>query len=121
MSHAHHHGVVSDLIPLHRELRQAIPDVYAGFGALHKAAFAPGVLSVAFKELVALALAVAEGCGDCIAVHAKEVARHGASPAEVAEVLGVTFLMNGGPGRSHAAHAYDAYLEFAADTTAVTA
>ena len=53
-----------------RELRRAIPDVYAGFGRLHDAALADGALSTRTKELIALALSVAEGCDGCIAAHA---------------------------------------------------
>ena len=36
--------VLDDLRPETRELRKMIPDVYQGFGALHGAAFAAGVL-----------------------------------------------------------------------------
>ncbi|PID53344.1 MAG: alkylhydroperoxidase, partial [Micrococcales bacterium] len=39
-------------------LRAAIPEVYAGFGQLHKAVFSDGALDVKTKELIALALAV---------------------------------------------------------------
>ena len=40
------HGkqVLRELTPLHRDLRHAIPEVYDGFGALSKAAFADGAL-----------------------------------------------------------------------------
>ena len=38
------HEVLDDLRPQTRELRQLIPDVYKGFGALHSAAFADGAL-----------------------------------------------------------------------------
>ena len=39
---AHGKAVLDDLSPLHRQLRRAIPDAYAGFGELHRAAFADG-------------------------------------------------------------------------------
>ena len=60
-SAAHGKKVLSDLAPLHRDLRRAIPDVYQGFGALHKAAFTDGELNVATKELIAVAIAVVDG------------------------------------------------------------
>ena len=51
--------VLDDLRPETRELRKMIPDVYQGFGALHGAAFAAGVLDTKTKELIALAISVA--------------------------------------------------------------
>jgi len=110
-----HHGaaVLKELSPLHRELRHAIPDVYKGFGELHRAAFAPGALDVRTKELIALAIGVVEGCDGCIASHAQAAARAGATRQEAAEAIGVTFLMKGGPATIHGPRAYDAFCEFA--------
>lgn len=112
---AHEHGaaVLDDLAPLHRSLRRAVPDVYKGFGELHKAAFAPGELDVRTKELIALAIGVVEGCDGCIASHAQAAVRAGATPQEAAEAIGVTFLMKGGPATIHGARAYAAVCEFA--------
>ena len=112
---AHGHGkeVLDALNPLHRELRRAVPDVYQGFGALHRAAFAPGALDVRTKELIALAIGVVEGCDGCIASHAQAAARAGASRQEAAEAIGVTFLMKGGPATIHGPRAYSAFCEFA--------
>ena len=113
----HHttHGkeVLDGLSPLHRELRRAIPDVYKGFGELHKAAFTPGELDVKTKELIALAIGVVEGCDGCIASHAQAAARAGATRQETAEAIGVTFLMKGGPATIYGPRAYDAFCEFA--------
>ena len=53
MAHAHFHQVQDDLREPYRALRQAIPDVMAGYGALHDAAFAEGALDVKTKELIA--------------------------------------------------------------------
>jgi len=109
------HGkeVLRELTPLHRNLRQAIPEVYQGFGALSKAAFTDGSLDRKTKELIALAIGVAEGCDGCIASHAQAAARAGATRQEAAEAIGVTFLMHGGPATIHGARAYDAFCEFA--------
>jgi hypothetical protein len=45
----HHHGfgreVMEELAPLGRDVREKIPGVYAGYGEMHKAAFAEGELS----------------------------------------------------------------------------
>lgn len=115
MSTPSRHGkaVLKDLSPLHRELRHAVPDVYRGFGELHHAAFAAGALETKVKELVAVAIAVVDGCDGCIASHAQAAARAGATRQEAAEAIGVTFLMKGGPATIYGPRAYDAFCEFA--------
>jgi AhpD family alkylhydroperoxidase len=114
MTHTGHgRAVLDELSPLHRELRRAIPDVYQGFGALHHASFDDGALDKRTKELIALAIGVAEGCDGCIASHAQAAARAGATCQEAAEAIGVTFLMKGGPATIHGPRACAAFCEFA--------
>jgi AhpD family alkylhydroperoxidase len=109
----HGKAVLRDLTPLHRDLRRAIPEVYKGFGALSQAAFADGAVDRKTKELIAVAIGVVEGCDGCIASHAQAAARAGATRQEAAEVIGVTFLMHGGPATIYGARAYNAFCEFA--------
>lgn len=108
------HRVVDDLAGPTRELRQASPEAWGGFTALHKAALAEGVLSARVKELMALTISVVKQCDGCIAYHAKAAARRGATPAEVAEALDVALLMDGGTASIYAPRAWQAYHEFAA-------
>jgi len=115
---AHGRAVLRELSPLHRELRRAIPDVYAGFGKLHEASFAAGALEAKTKELIALAIGVVEGCDGCIASHTEAAARAGATRQEVAEAIGVTFLMKGGPATIYGPRAYDAFCDFEAAAAA---
>lgn len=116
ISHSEHgKDVLTELAPMHRELRRAIPEVYKGFGELHKAAFTAGELDVKTKELIALAIGVVEGCDGCIASHAQAAVRAGASRQEAAEAIGVTFLMKGGPATIYGPRAYDAFCGFADD------
>jgi AhpD family alkylhydroperoxidase len=119
----HYHDVVNDLREPTKELRTAIPGVFAGFGQLHDAAFAEGALSTKTKELIALTIAVIKQCDGCIALHARAAARHGAGADEVAEALGVAVLMDGGPATVYGPRALAAYHEFAdpAVTPATTA
>jgi len=105
-------SVLQALSPLHRELRRAVPDVYQGFGELHRAAFAAGALDTRTKELIALAIGVVEGCDGCIASHAQAAVRAGATRQEAAEAIGVTFLMKGGPATIYGPRAFDAFCEF---------
>lgn len=100
-----------------RELREAIPEVYQGFGELHQAAMVSGALDTKTKELIALALSVSTQCDGCIASHAQKAVRHGATPAEAAEVIGVVFMMRGGPATVYGARAYAAVQEYYADQT----
>lgn len=106
------HEVLDELRPQTRELRQMIPDVYKGFGALHSAAFADGALDSKTKELIALAIAVSTQCDGCISSHAKAAAKNGATLEEAAEAIGVTLLMGGGPASIYAPRAYAAFQEF---------
>jgi len=94
------------------KLRALIPDVYAGFSAMGKAATAPGALDTRTKELIALALGVGQRCDGCIATHARAAARAGATQQEVAEAIGVAILLGGGPGTVYGPRAFDAFLEF---------
>ncbi|GAB11495.1 putative carboxymuconolactone decarboxylase family protein [Gordonia araii NBRC 100433] len=105
-------AVLRRLQPQHRDLRKAIPDVYAGFGALSSAAFADGALDRKTKELIAFAIGVVEGCDGCIASHGQAAARAGATVQEAAEAIGVTFLMHGGPATIHGARAYEVFRGF---------
>jgi AhpD family alkylhydroperoxidase len=73
-----------------------------------------GALSSKVKELIALAIAVADRCDGCIASHARGAVHTGATPQEVAEMLGVTIMMGGGPSTVYAPRAWEAYQEFKA-------
>jgi len=104
--------VIKDLAEPTKSLRSAIPDAWSGFAALHRGTMQEGALPARLKEVIALTIAVSQRCEGCIAYHAKGAARHGATPEEVAEALGVALLMNGGPATVYAPRAWQAYLEF---------
>lgn len=109
----HNHQVLSDLREPTKSLRHAIPATWAGFVSMHQAAMADGALPASLKESVALALSVVKRCDGCIAYHAKAAARAGATADEVAEILGVALLMDGGTASVYAPRAWEAFLEFA--------
>lgn len=116
-----HHEVLQELREPTRSLRHAVPDVWAGFLALHDAAIVNGQVPARIKEAVALAISVAKRCDGCIAYHAKAAAKAGTTPEEVAELLGVALLMDGGTASVYAPRAWDAFLEFRADAAPVAA
>lgn len=93
-------------------LREQIPDAWGGFAQLNKQALADGALSTKTKELIALAISVAEGCDGCIAYHASGAVRAGATEKEAAEAIGVALLMRGGPATDYGPRALEAVREF---------
>ncbi len=113
----HFHQVTEDLKAPYRELVDAIPGVLAGYGAMHKAAMEEGALSTRMKELIALSMAITRECDGCISAHARGAAHHGATVAEVTEMIGVAVLMNGGPAIVWGPRALAAFHEFADTAT----
>lgn len=112
------HGktVLDALRPLTRELRHAIPDVYAGFAQFHGATFGAGALDTKTKELIALAIGVSARCDGCIGFHVKALIRLGVTREQLMETLGICTYMGGGPSLMYAAEAVRAYDEFTART-----
>ncbi len=111
----HYHEVSAEIGAPYRELRELVPDVIAGYAALHRAAMGDGALPSLHKELIALAIAVTRECDGCIASHARGAVRRGATRAQVAETIGVAILMNGGPGTVFGPRALAAFDEFSTD------
>lgn len=103
---------VTELTAQLREMRGGVPDVMKAFAGLAQAATAPKALDGKTKELIALAIAVAIRCDDCIAFHVKAARQHGASRQEVLEALGMAIYMGAGPSVMYATHALDAYGQF---------
>lgn len=105
---------LADLREPTKALRSRVSDVYDGFLKMTRTATADGEMPAKYKELVALAIAVAVHCDGCIDYHARAAARRGATEQEAAEALGVTVLMGGGPSASdYAPRAFEAFREFA--------
>jgi AhpD family alkylhydroperoxidase len=101
-----------DLIAHLRTLRSGTPEVMKAFSGLAQAALAPKALDCKTKELIALGIAVAIRCDDCIGFHVKAALEHGASRDEVSETLGMAVYMGAGPSVMYASHALDAFEQF---------
>lgn len=97
-----------------RVLYKTIPDVTKGFGAMSKAVKEGGVLDFKTKEYVALGIAVAIRCESCIALHIEALVKAGATRDEIADVLGMTIQMGGGPATMYASKALECYDELVA-------
>ena len=105
---------IAELDKYSRELVQLVPDAIKAFGTLSREAQKAGALDHKVKELIALAIGVSTRCDGCIAYHARNSVRAGATRQEVAETLAVAVQMGGGPAMVYAADASRAYDEFAA-------
>ena len=92
-------------------LRKEIPDTLKAFSGLAKSAVDDGALDRKTKELIALAIGVALRCDGCIGFHAKALVKLGATDAEVAETLGMTVYLGGGPALMYAADAWTAWQQ----------
>ena len=92
-------------------MRKEIPEVMAGFSALSQAASKDGVLDKKTKELIAMALAVANRCPGCIGFHSQALVRLKTSREELMETLGMAIYMGGGPSLMYAAEALEAFEE----------
>jgi AhpD family alkylhydroperoxidase len=79
------------------------------FKSLSDSAVREGNVSTAMKELIAVAIAAARGCDDCIVYHVEEAKKHGADRETLLEVIAVSIEMSGGPGAVYAAKALDAF------------
>ncbi len=94
-----------------RVLYKSIPEVTKGFGALSKAVKEGGVLDFKTKEFIALGIAVAIRCEACIALHVEALVKAGCTREELADVLGMSVQMGGGPATMYAGKALECFDE----------
>jgi AhpD family alkylhydroperoxidase len=104
--------LAKELSALLRNLRGGTPEVMKAFAAIAQAATLSKALDAKTKELIALGIAVAVRCDDCIAFHAKAASEQGATRDEVSETLGMAIYMGAGPSVMYASHALEAFTQF---------
>ncbi|MEM6390509.1 MAG: carboxymuconolactone decarboxylase family protein [Pseudomonadota bacterium] len=88
---------------------KAAPGLMEGFAKVSKVATTSGRFSAAQRELIATAVAVTQGCEDCILYHVDGARRHGAEEADLIEALEVAVEMGGGPALMYAGKALEAF------------
>ncbi|MDD3111824.1 MAG: carboxymuconolactone decarboxylase family protein [Methanofollis liminatans] len=105
-----------------REIQQTNKDVAAFDPALWNAfagfaheASKEGALPEKYKEILGVALAVAEHCPFCISIHAKAAIEAGATRQEIMEGGFMAVLMGGGPSMAYLRYVIDACDEFGAE------
>jgi len=94
-----------------RNLNGAIPDTTRAFGALGKTVKEGGTLDFKTKELVALGISVCIRCEPCITLHTEALIKAGVRREEIADVLGMSIQMGGGPAMMYAAKALECFDE----------
>ena len=116
---------VGDMTKAYREITRSVsasvarlradsPEILKGFDALAVAATRDGALTRKTKELIALALGVAEHCDACLGFHLQTLIKLGVTRTEIEEALGVAVYMGGGPSLMYAADALVAFEELSA-------
>ena len=93
-------------------LNKDLPDVMRGYKTMSAAAKKPGALDVKTKELIAIAISVANRCDGCIASHTDAAKKYGVNRKELLETLGIAIYMGGGPSIVYAAQVLDAFDQF---------
>lgn len=88
---------------------KAMPEVMAAFASLSKASTADGAMDKKTKELIAMALAVANHCPGCVGFHSQALVKMGTTEAELMETLAMAVYMGGGPSLMYAAEAIEAF------------
>jgi len=94
-------------------LFKAAPGQMRAFRGLMEAATADGALDAKTKELMALSIAIATHCEGCIVYHTRAAHKLGATREEVAETVGVSIEMGGGPAAVYGGEALATFDQFA--------
>lgn len=111
MSFPERHARLQQLVA---ELGREAPGPMSGFARLHASSVTDGELEPKVKELMALAIAIAIHCEDCIAYHIHDALAAGASRQQIVETIGVAVMMGGGPAAVYGAQALEAVGQFQA-------
>jgi AhpD family alkylhydroperoxidase len=94
-------GAVKDILEKRSENRERLekeaPDLYHGFNELMKHYYKHGAVERKYKELMAVAAAVATRCVPCLANHANNAMAAGATREEVLEAAAIGIEFGGGP------------------------
>ena len=88
-----------------KQMNSLAPEVMKAFWAFDQAAVAAGAISVKYKELIAVAVALTTQCPYCIGIHTGNARKAGASEVELTEAAMVAAALRAGAAVTHATHA----------------
>jgi AhpD family alkylhydroperoxidase len=103
--------ITGELLPFVAQLHKELPGVMQAFSSMGKAATEENALDKKTKELIAIALAVANHCEGCIGFHVQTLVKLGVSREALVEALGMAIYMGGGPSVMYAAEALHAFAD----------
>ena len=78
------------------KMKQQAPDIAKGYGSFYHTLRKEGALASREKELIALAIALASQCTQCLYWHLRKALTVGATREQILEA-GVAVMMQGGP------------------------
>ena len=83
------------------KMKQQVPDMLTGFAGLFGKVMTDGAITLREKELIALAIGVAQKCTPCIKLHVQKCLDAGATREQILEAASVAVMMGGGPAYTH--------------------
>ena len=81
------------------------PELMKAFWTLDRLSVAEGAISVKYKELIAVAVALTTQCPYCIEIHSTNARKAGATDTELTETAMVAASLRAGGAVTHATHA----------------
>ena len=94
------------------QLNEFNPTAIKGFTEYVHSAEMDGALSAKMKQIIMVAVSVAQKCEWCIVYHTKKALDYGATQEELLESCMVTGLMGGGPAMMYSKLVIDTIEEF---------
>jgi AhpD family alkylhydroperoxidase len=101
-----------DLLGGMSKLGDELQSPMKSFSGLYEQSTKAGHLTSKHKELIALGIAIAVHCDDCIPYHIHNALNAGATRQEVLETIGVAIMMGGSPAMLYGAEALEAMNQF---------
>lgn len=92
-------------LALLERLSQTSAKAFAGYQALDSAAFAAGAIPLKYKELIAVAVAVATQCAYCLEIHGDKARAAEVTEKELGEAVMIAVALRAGGALTHATHA----------------
>ena len=77
------------------KMKQQVPDIAKGYGSFYHTLMKEGALASRDKELIALGIALAKQCTQCLYWHLRKAVSVGATREQILEAAGVAVMMEG--------------------------
>ncbi len=95
-----------------RGVRTVLPETMKAWSAFHEKAMASGAVDAKTKEMIALGIAIAGRCHNCIILHVQSCKKLGITREEILSVYEVAMVMGGGPAMTYCAELMDTLEEY---------